>query len=162
MKLYIINGKAGSGKDTFCKMIWDIIPQWGVDRAVVTLHSSDPAKEALTSLGWNGEKTSEMRQLLAELTKFSQSNGMSDKMINQYSKAEVVFFHERDPREIARLKSSIYPEPKTILIKRDSEQLEFDMWDIEKYDYDIVIDNSGTLDQLKERAEQFCREENLI
>ncbi|MEG0580299.1 MAG: hypothetical protein RR490_10325, partial [Niameybacter sp.] len=171
--LYIVNGKAGAGKDAFCKAVTELYntsdPIRGVTR---TIHSSDPAKQALKFLRWDGTKTPEARQLLATLVNFGQKNGASERLINSGYKhwRDIVFFQERNPKEIDHIKAlwksgDILDEAcdtfKTILIKRDSGEIEEDIWGIENYSYDIVIKNCGTLKDLTKKAKKFMLKEDL-
>ena len=67
-----------------------------------------------------------------------------------------LFLHIREPEEIERAKKEF--NAKTILIKRDSvEQITTNMADknVFNYEYDFIILNDGTLDELKRKARIF-------
>lgn len=151
-KIYIINGHAGVGKDTFVSLITELVDD-GV--TVSNIHSSDPAKAALESLGWNGEKSPEVRTILANLTDISHDNGLSEKMIREAASSDIIFFHERDPKEIRILKR-IFPEAKTILVERDGARIEPDKWQIKDYRYDFTVYNNGSLKNLEDEAIAFA------
>lgn len=67
-QIFILNGTAGAGKDTFANLLNEHIP---------TKHISSitPVKQAAQELGWNGEKTDNARKFLCELKKFVNSQG---------------------------------------------------------------------------------------
>lgn len=181
MKLYIINGKAGSGKDAFCRAVTELCGDRAringsyepIGDVIKAVHSSDPAKQALKLLGWGGNKTPEVRKLLTMMVNFGQQRGVTENLINTGETStfvDVVFLHERNPKEIARIKTlwedgkilkDICDTFKTILVTRDSKELEEDIWGIGGYDYDYTIDNCGTLNDLTEKAEQFIAKEGL-
>ena len=69
---------------------------------------------------------------------------------------KVVFIHVREPKEIERLKIAL--NANTLLIKNDNIMSEFgnhadDM--VENYEYDYVITNNGTLQDLEKSAKIF-------
>lgn len=151
IQLVIINGHSGSGKDTFVELVQKHIYGFTTDH----LHSSDSAKKALESLGWNGEKTPEIRELLAKLTDLSQQSGLSEKSIEKSSK-DIVFFHERDPQEIKILKR-IFPNVTTVLVERPTQlQREPDRWGLESYRYDYIVLNVSDLEELDSKADKFA------
>lgn len=67
-KIFILNGTAGAGKDTFANLLNEHIP---------TKHISSitPVKQAAQALGWGGNKTDSARKFLCELKKFVNSQG---------------------------------------------------------------------------------------
>lgn len=70
--------------------------------------------------------------------------------------SHMLFLHIREPEEIERAAKAF--SAKTILITRDQvKHITSNMADenVFNYDYDIVIDNSGTLDDLKAKAKGF-------
>lgn len=165
-RLYLINGKAGSGKDIFVNMVEAIL--YGHvhnDITLANLHASDRAKRALIYVGWDGVRTEEARKTLVELVKYGQTRNVSEKIITENAvcnDSDVVFFHERDPKQFARL-ITLYPFTKTILLRRPgAPDLEEDIWGIENYEYDFIIINDGTLGDLEKRAARFVSEEAIL
>lgn len=72
--------------------------------------------------------------------------------------AVVLFLHIREPQEIERAVGAF--NAKTILVKNDNvEQIKSNDSDanVFDYDYDIVIDNSGSKSELRIKAEQFVK-----
>ena len=63
MKVVIINGKGGSGKDTFVAMCRDVL---GANR-ILNISTVDYVKEVAQFCGWDGTKTLENRRFLSDL-----------------------------------------------------------------------------------------------
>lgn len=159
MKTYVINGYPGAGKDTFVEMIQNLVPS-------VQIHSSDPAKRALTLLGWDGEKTEEDRAELAHLVKLSNEryDGVYKYIKNVHDCAKAMgeekafFIHEREPKNIERWKREFGAQ--AILIKRDSAKSINNVADSVVMDYtgyDILIMNNGDLKALEDKAKTFVQ-----
>ena len=77
--------------------------------------------------------------------------------------AEFLFLHIREPEEIEKAKKAFNAE--TILIIRDNiEQITSNMADknVRDYNYDIVIYNNDTLEELKCKAMKFCIEHDCM
>ena len=75
--------------------------------------------------------------------------------------ADLTFFiHCREPEEIERLRDFL--GAKTIFIKRDTmPQIISNHADknVENFEYDIYIENNGTIEELSEKARRFLIEE---
>lgn len=73
------------------------------------------------------------------------------------------FIMSREPKEIERFKNEL--GAKTIIVRRDeAEQIQASNssdQNVLNYDYDIVIDNNGSLDDLKVKAKEFVISQNL-
>ena len=173
MRVVIINGKAGCGKDTFVSMCKDISPaNW-----ILNISTVDFVKEVAQFCGWDGTKTPENRKFLSDLKDIlTQWNDVPLKKVCQeiktwqniwiasgdYDKA-VVFIHCREPKEIKKLceELSTY-NPVTLLIRRDAaeyvEQINHADNEVLNYTYDTVVTNNGTLEDLQHFAECFLRE----
>lgn len=162
MKIFVINGYPGSGKDEFVRLCaqHSKIP-------VVNYVTSTPAKLALHLLGWRGEeKTPEIRKALADLMELSETlfNGViaatEAKLIRameDYGDNCIVFIHCREPRNI-----DYYREKHgavTVFINRDdTKQKRFSNEsdaNVENYEYDIVIQNNKSLKMLEQKAVYF-------
>lgn len=160
----LINGKAGVGKDTFVKYCKGFVDENNLDVIVENLHRSDLPKKALKLIGWDGNKTPEARELLVKLTDFGENFGVSyDYLIDSLSvleegKLKLIFYHVRDPKTIAKLKSQLMCRfnvlSTTLLIERGTEDIEPDNWGIEDYDYDLIM-RLDTLEESKASAEVF-------
>jgi dephospho-CoA kinase len=154
----IINGFPGAGKDTFVELIQRMYPNTG------NVHTSDPAKTAAKTLGWEGEKDALSRAFLADLV-FASYNLFDGptKYVLQFLErtgAPVTFVHSREPERIKllveRLKAEEY-KVITLYINRNvgnefSNKADADVW---RYAYDVYIDNNGTLDTFERNAMVF-------
>lgn len=162
----IVNGKPRSGKDTFCKYILDFCEEHNVYGNVWS--TIDLEKELLEDIVNRPYDATSDRDR-AFLSEFKQ-------LINQYYDITfrdfvnllefydgVFLIHTREWNEIIRFKE--YCENNnikfiTVFVTSPNEQ-EFSNWSdtfcIDRKDnYDILINNNGTLEELKENAKQFC------
>lgn len=164
-QVFIINGSGGVGKDTFVSLVSDV-------SYTINFSSVDKVKEIARIVGWNGGKTEKDRKFLSDLKLLcTDYNDMPlNSMKNKYeefldSHAKFLFLHIREPEEIERAKRIF--NAKSILIKRDSvKHITSNMADenVYNYEYDIVVNNSGTLEELREKANCFiddCLANNL-
>lgn len=158
--LVIINGEAGSGKDTFIDFCRDYRNKVMNELPIYNYHRSDYAKRMLKRMGWNGKKTPEVRKLLADMVDFGESTGFNT--LNLYSSVinseGMIFYHIRDPRTIEKVENHYEGTATaviTMFIHRDTDKLEEDRWNKENYNYDFVIDNSKSLEDLRKIAEDF-------
>lgn len=158
-RIVIINGVGGSGKDTFAELCAKHIN-------VVNISSVDRVKEAAKLLvGWNGEKDEKSRKLLVDLKKLSidYNNYPTTYILEKYdefikSDSQMLFIHIREISEIEKIKEIL--EAETLLIvnprvpKITSNTSDAN---VNKYNYDYVIENSGTLKELEEKAVEFSK-----
>jgi hypothetical protein len=179
MKIVVINGKGGCGKDTFVSCCREIINKnRGKCQTSRCLNIStvDYVKYVAAFCGWEGEKDPATRKFLSQLkdilTEWKDIPFQDIKQkINEYKKElsavdnfirgeSVVFIHCREPKEIARLVEEF--NAKTLLIRRDvAEKVEqFNHADncVLNYVYDYTVYNNDTLDALRAAAEVFLRE----
>ena len=173
MKVVIINGIGGSGKDTFVTMCKDIL---GSIRAI-NISTVDFVKEIAEYCGWDGTKTPENRKFLSDLKRvLTEWNEVPLKKICQEVKVwqhlwlgsgdygkSVVFIHCREPKEIDKLVQEFEQySPVTLLIRRSEaekiEQINDSDNSVLDYTYDYVIWNDGTLSQLRAEAQVFLKE----
>lgn len=172
MKIVIINGVARVGKDLFVTFCEGLL---GTER-IENYSTVDYVKAVAASVGWTGSKTDKDRKFLHNLKmaltewdniplkktkeaiiKFEQE---LSKLEENYAKNAVIFIHCREPIEIERLKQEFNAE--TLLIRR--EAAERNMWSnaadqgVYDYQYDCIVDNNGTLDELRLSAETYLRE----
>lgn len=153
-QIFIINGNACSGKDTFVSLVSKYEP-------TINFSSVDKVKEIARIIGWDGKKTEKDRKFLSDLkilcTEYndmpfnSMKNKVEEFLNSNYYK--FLFLHIREPLDIERAKKEF--NARTILIKRDSiKHITSNMADanVFNYDYDIVIENNGTIEELDEKA----------
>lgn len=160
--VFIINGSGGVGKDAFVNFVSEIAP-------TINYSSVSRIKEIAKIIGWNGEKDEISRKFLSDL-KILTTNycDLSYKdMIKKIQEFEnnnlfkYLFLHIREPEEIKKIKLEIKTLTcKTILIKNDSiKHIKSNMADenVFNYNYDYIILNNGTLDELKGKAREFIK-----
>lgn len=128
----------------------------------------DIAKEA----GWNGEKTLKNRKFLSDLkdllTEWNDVpyNKIKDEYddfnleLEQYDVSHhkaFLFVHCREPQEIQKFKDRL--NAFTVLIRRESvesnKQSNHADSEVFNFNYDAVIDNNGSLQDLEEKAIGF-------
>jgi hypothetical protein len=176
MKIFIINGAAGSGKDTFV----ELCRKFTGDAFLLNISTVDKVKEIATACGWDGTKTPENRKFLSDLKALLTDwadvplNDMIQK-IERFKRGfeiydisddrAIVFIHCREPEEIRKLVKAL--NARTLLIRRSaaenitaSNQSDAGVLD---YEYDIHINNNGSLAELERTAEVFIKSTvNLI
>ena len=85
--------------------------------------------------------------------------------LKEYSAPEannIIFVHCREPKEIQKFKDALGKDCLTVLIKRSNHKTEGNHADenVEKFEYDFVLENDSTLEDFKQKAFEFC-EKNL-
>ena len=158
-KIFITNGSGTNGKDTFAKALAKYIPTFKYS-------SINLVKDMLKLAGIEeGEKTEEYRLLCSDLkdrlTKyddipFKDVASIVADFKNNLIETEVLLIDIREPEEIARAVETF--GAKTILIRNPNvKKIESNHADrdVENYDYDYIIENNGTLEQLESVAKDF-------
>jgi hypothetical protein len=160
-KIFIQNSVGGSGKDTWAGLVGKYIPTHKYSIIDLT-------KEAAKVLGWDGGKTEKDRKFLSDImdlaTKYNDSPFQDVLSVvtdfkNNLIEGEVLFIDMRDPKDIARAVEIF--GAKTILIRNPNvEKIESNHADanVEDYNYDYIIENDGTLEQLDAMAKLFVRD----
>ena len=177
MHVVIINGYPRSGNDTFIEMC----RKYCTDNEmayVVDMSTIDPVKEALHSLGWSGDKTIAARNMLSDLKKFwiEECNGgplrytidYILKLIGNYAGNDVILFIQiREASEIDStvdmlkvMRDKFSLDYTTLVIRRNTDTIATNYSDkyVDRYQYNMGVNNNGTLDELREAAEKFCDE----
>lgn len=158
--IFIVNGMARSGKDTFANFLKDCAN-------VIKISSVDRVKLIAYKSGWDGGKTEKDRKFLSDLkcllTEYNdlpfKSISFQVELFKKNFNADVLLIDIREPEEIERAKKAF--GAKTILIKNDRvPQISSNMADagVYNYDYDIIIENNGTLEEFREKVKQFAEE----
>ena len=169
-KWFILNGNQGSGKDAFKKAL----SKYAKVKSISTV---DVPKEIAKALGWDGVKRDSDRNMLSDLkdwwTKyFDGSFKYVERELNNFlygekdSDVEIFTVDSREPEEIERLVRVLCFE--TILVERDSANHTASNHadsNVHEYkDYDYVIYNNGTLEDLdvlaKTFVENICKSQN--
>ena len=170
MKIYMLNGKAGSGKTTFFKLIEEKCRNYVYNYSTVDL-----VKKVAYGCGWNGSKTPENRKFLSDLKDLlTEWNDVPyKKIIEARDKLQdhldylgydtnkgIIFTHCREPEEIKKFVDR--ENAITVLLRRAAvenlEQSNHADANVFNYEYDYIIENNGSLDELYEKAVKFLEE----
>ena len=160
-KIFITNGSGTAGKDSFVTAVGKYVP-------VYKYSAIDLVKDMLEVAGISRtHKTEEIRLLMSDmkdmLTEYGDipfkdvSAAIAD-FKNGLVDADVMFIDIREPDEIARAVKEF--GAKTILVRNpnankiDSNHADRD---VENYEYDYIIENNGTLEQLEKMAKLFAQ-----
>ena len=161
MKIVLINGIGRSGKDTFVEFCQK---DTSVSGQIWNISTVDLVKKAAKILGWNGEKDEKGRKFLSDLKDLATSySDLSFTYIHNtifsaegIGNVKIIFVHCREPEEIDRLKKEL--GATTLLIKNNRIKPIISNHadrDVENYNYDYVIENNGTLEELAAQAHKF-------
>lgn len=160
-QIFIINGSGGVGKDTFVELVSKMLTL-----SVMNFSSVDKVKEIARIIGWTGGKTERDRKFLSDLkllcTDYNNMpfNSMCEKVKKfTESNAAMLFLHIREPEEIEKARVAF--GAKTVLIKRDVvKHITSNMADgnVFNYQYDIIVDNDGNLEDFNKKAIQFVED----
>lgn len=174
-KIYIISGKARSGKDT----IADIIEKYYGNKKVIKLSYSYYLKDfAKRITGWDGSDNTKPREFLQQLgielikTKIDEHfliNRLCDDIkIFSYFYDVIIITDARLVDEI-EIPKKLYPCANVIKITRNIENnlttnekkhlTEIALDNYNKYDY--IIENNETLDELAKKVIEIIRKEDL-
>ena len=159
-KVFITNGSAGNGKDTFAEFLSKYI-------SVFKYSSIDLVKEMFETVGISkDDKTEKKRKLWSDckdmLTQyddipFKDMTSIVADFKNNKIETEVLLIDIREPEEILRAVKTF--EAEAILIDNPNvKKIKSNHADanVNNYDYDYIIENDGTLDQLDKVAKLFC------
>lgn len=163
-QVIITNGYPGSGKDEFAKILNNYI-------TTAKYSSIDCVRNGASEAGWyNGEKKEKDRKFLSDLKKlltsykdipFKDMKYLYDDFKNELfeSETQILIFDIREPDEIERAVKEfnaitvfISNSNVTPILSNDSDA------NVENYQYDYYIDNSGTLADFEANIKVFCNE----
>lgn len=159
-KIVIVNGQGSVGKTAFEQMVKDIAAKH--DKKVVITSTINIVKEFATMMGWDGGKTSKDRKFLSDLKDaLTQWKDIPYREIgyniNQLTQdgTDLIFIDCREPKEIQRFVDDY--NAMTLLVQRGEMVIIGNHADdnVLNYQYDITIDNSRGLEELKQEAEIF-------
>ena len=138
VKIVILNGPPGSGKDTFVELTKQLAGELSkllkYTVTVANISSIDPIKNIAKEMGWDGVKTPETRNMLSELKDISVKyfdypfKYICNK-IESFDpcggfgsflgvRSGIIFIHVREVSEIIKLKNK-YPAAYTLYIDSD-------------------------------------------
>ena len=160
--IFITNGMARCGKDTFAQFL-------GEFTSVVKYSSIDGVREISKLVGWDGvSKTEKERKLWSDMKAiFTEYSDYPFKIVStrieeflKDTNNSILLIDVREPSEIEKLKNAY--SVKTILIRNDNVKVitsnESDK-NVYNYKYDYTIYNNGTLEEFRESVKSFA--ENL-
>ena len=161
MKVIVINGKPTAGKSTFIELCRELRT---VHEDTVELSMVDYVKDVAKAIGWNGVKDEKGRKFLADLKNAIENynkniiyEAIDTDIFLFKSWGEPIFFiNARNPIDIRYLVkkynaiSLFIDNPNVPMVESNSEDK-----GVENYRYDVTIENDGSLDELKEKAEKF-------
>ena len=159
-QIVVINGSGGAGKDTFVMFC-------GGFAEVTNVSSVDCVKMAANMLGWCNAKTEKDRKFLSDIKLLAteycdhpyQYIKDSIKGFLDDDTSNLMFIHIREPEEIERVKEDF--GAKTLLItNKNVQDINTNMADanVEKYNYDYIINNDYDLNDLRVKACMFVNE----
>lgn len=168
MRIYIVNGYGGSGKDTFENMV-----RFSTKNHANKLSMIDIVKYYADFMGWEGGKTDADRRFLSDLKDaLARWNNIPRTYVCERIlecdrlKQSYVFVDAREKEDIDAIKEWCKErgfECKTILVDRGITKQYGNHADDEvmNYNYDITIMNTGSLSDLEKCAKSFIVEEEL-
>lgn len=170
MEIVVINGAAGSGKDTFVSRVVEIL---GEERCY-NYSTIDFVKYLAIIAGWKGSKTPKDRKFLSDLKRVLTDwddlpYKITEKEIESTATAflenghfndSVMFIHCREPEEIERLATNFMAH--TLIVRRaaaeEVKQINKSDNEVYNYSYEYVIENNGALEELTESAKTYIVE----
>lgn len=167
IKVIVINGSAECGKDEFIKYTKQYLEPKGI--TVLNLSTIDPSKSALKVLGWDGETKNEItRQAMVDLKQMSIKlfNGPFKYIVGEIEFNDLIlnnmfvcFIHCREPEEINKFVNHYGEKCHTLLIRSERGKALKNGADdvVENYNYNSILENNGTLDELNEKAIGFSK-----
>lgn len=166
IKVVVINGRGGSGKDTFISYCQKHYQE------IINISTIDEIKSVARTIGWNGKKDEKGRKLLSEIKRILKE--YNDKPYREISKKinsiiendrssflsnkfTILFVHSREPEEIARLVEDF--NASTLLVNSSLKITLGNNSDdqVEQYVYDYVIKNDRTKKDLEKEAKSFIK-----
>lgn len=165
-KVIILNGSGGVGKDTFVSLLSHYY-----NGKVYNQSSIEEAKRIATFCGWKGEKTDRDRKFLSNvkraLTEWRDIPCRQMLAFYEEHKEEdcIIVFHIREPDEIAKIISYGFPDCITVLVtNKNVEDITSNPSDagVYNYNYNYIVDNSGTLADFGVTVLHFANEIGVV
>lgn len=165
MKIIVINGVGGVGKDEFVRQAKSELEH------IYNFSMVDEVKRLARRIGWEGNKTEKDRKFLSDLKDALEDynnlpfNSVLDSIritLDGYAQmgmptTDLIFFiHCREPKDIDKWVKDYGAQ--TLLIRREDEKIDWgNHADASVYDYDYhyVYVNDGDLGRLKKDAVRF-------
>ena len=166
-RIFIINGKGGSGKDTFVNTVDKYVPS-------DNFSSIETIKYIAELLGWRRGKTDKDRKFLSDLKKLSSDyndlpfqdimNYTNWFLTSMHSENELLFIHIREPKEIEKMVyfcKENHIKVNTVFVH--NSELNGKTYGnsaddgVNDYSYDYYINNSGSLEDLDLSVREFIK-----
>ena len=160
MRIVVVNGRGCSGKTSFERLVQRMAAERG--KQVEIRSTIDYVKDGAKALGWDGGKTPEDRRFLSDLKDaLTRWKDLPYKVIGDWidcyekKNVDLLFIDCREPEEIKRFVNDY--NAMTLLVQRGEVVIMGNHADdnVMNYQYDITIDNSRGLEELKQEAEIF-------
>ena len=172
LKIIVINGNAADGKDSFVRFVKEQF------EGIVLNHSTvDTVKAAAKLFGadeqickgdaerrlWSDMKDAWTRYCDGPFNEILHKADVFEKNV-AVDQPALFFVHVREPEEIGKLKTHFGSQCITLLVKGANTHVPDNHADqnVENYEYDALIDNTGTLEDLKRSAKAFIENLRLI
>lgn len=160
MKIIVINGQGGAGKDTFVEKCQEVNPN------VVNLSMVGAIRFMVKELGWDGVKDERGRRFLSDikdaLARYNDQPFQlvlkQVRMVTEQKPNTIFFIHAREPEDIDRWVKD--HGAKTLLITRPDVKGDWDNHadaNVYNYDYDYHYSNDDGIGRLTEDAEKFIK-----
>lgn len=161
--IYIINGFPRSGKDTFMDRC---VLQFSECGFITKKHSTvDTVKTIATLMGWNGEKTTENREMLSELkdfyTKYFDGPLKEIQNLMLDTPVDILFVAMREPEEIRKTcewGNLVGIKVRPILIRGTREERDHNSHSDIKvldFDYGLVFNNDSSIEDFHKKIDSF-------
>ena len=153
-KIIVINGSGTVGKSTFISLCHEI------DSRVIETSTVDFVKEIALQAGWDGIKDQKGRRLLSDIKDaLERYDNIPNKKIDEFIQSHpdnIIFVNAREPHNIAYYQDK-YNARAVIVTNQNATKVQGNHADenVDNYDYDVVINNSGTLEDLRKTAKWF-------
>ena len=153
-KVIVINGMGGSGKSTFVALCHEIDP------SVIETSTVDFVKEIALQAGWDGVKDKIGRRFLSDLKDaMERYHDIPNKKVDEFIKSHpdnIIFVNAREPHNVKYYQNK-YNARAVIVTNPNAAKIQGNHADenIGNYDYDVVINNSGSLEDLRKTAKWF-------
>lgn len=156
--IFIVNGKPRAGKDTFAEILNKYV-------SVYKCSIIDPIKTAALELGWKGGKTEKDRKFLSDLLDLTMeySEAPYDYLIEKGMdfwddkiKEDIMLIDIRDPEVIDKV-AKMLDASSIFISNKNVPEITSNHADanVDDYDYDYGIDNSGTLEDFEKSINVF-------
>ena len=173
----IVNGlpQLRTGKDTFCQIVQKIMEERVGPRSCLIVSTVDLVKEIARMCGWDGSKSPENRKFLSDLKDLlTKWDDVPYKDIEDYIEGAKLFWRHyhypedkaivfvmcREPEEIQKFVDRM--GAKTLIVRRPevegASQSNHADKEVFNFEYDISIENHGTVEDLEKLAKEFVED----